>query len=275
MKTLIISDLHLRHNIAEEIIDSVEHDQIVFLGDYFDNWHDTPIQNEEAAEWLKISLNEPNRIHLLGNHDHSYYDMKFACSGHTKDKSYVINKILKEEDWKKLKFYYVIDDWLFSHAGLTHPLYKTLCGKYHITSNLLTASLDKAVTLLDNDIKDFKENPNITHSLIGAGVSRGGYNRHGGITWCDVREFHPIPNVNQVFGHSIVENPLFITTFKGSLDKEFCDAFDVYNRIFTIKGIKKDISKVQSLNFAIDDCNRSYGILENNVFTTHEVRDLR
>ena len=36
-RALILSDIHHRHARAQSIIDKVPHDELVLLGDYFDN----------------------------------------------------------------------------------------------------------------------------------------------------------------------------------------------------------------------------------------------
>ena len=44
-----------------------------------------------------------------------------------------------------------------------------------------------------------------------AGFSRGGMLPVGGITWCDFyMDFEPFENLNQIFGHTIVDEPSFV-----------------------------------------------------------------
>ncbi|MFB5647777.1 MAG: hypothetical protein ACE5RO_06540, partial [Candidatus Nitrosomaritimum yanchengensis] len=44
---------------------------------------------------------------------------------------------------------------------------------------------------------------NFEFRFINAGKSRGGFNKTGGIIWCDYSEFVDIPNTKQIFGHTI------------------------------------------------------------------------
>ena len=101
MKTLIVPDIHNKIIEAESIIDHERPDNIVFLGDYFDDFNDSPIIAQQVAEWLKQSLKKPNRIHLIGNHDICYMtngDQK--CSGWDGAKQMFINKV--GVNWKLL-----------------------------------------------------------------------------------------------------------------------------------------------------------------------------
>ena len=40
------------------------------------------------------------------------------------------------------------------------------------------------------------------HWIWGVGRARGGSHPCGGLLWCDVHEFVPIPGINQIFGHT-------------------------------------------------------------------------
>lgn len=260
MKTLILSDTHLRHNIAEEIISEVEHDEIVFLGDEFDDFNDLPIQNEEAAIWLKDSLSKPNRIHLWGNHTMSYRYDCHRCSGFSKDKWHVINRVLKDEDWAKIRPFYVVDDWLFTHAGFHYNVFKNFCRKFHIKARFLTIDIACVVEALDAAVEDYELFPGPFHPLYGAGAFRGGRLPYGGITWCDSREFSPIPNVNQVFGHTENLEPIVIyskLSMRHSVRRE------------RLGGKPKGYC---SLNYCIDNRQTTYAVLENNILNVFNRR---
>ena len=119
-RTLIISDIHLRWKLVDNIINEESPDEIIFLGDYFDDFGDTPEKNLVMAEWLVHSLEQPNRIHLMGNHDIMYgtRDRNYRCSGYNEDKEYLINTVMTRDHWKKIKMYHWLDDILCSHAGV-------------------------------------------------------------------------------------------------------------------------------------------------------------
>ena len=52
-RTLIISDIHLRWKLVDNIINEESPDEIIFLGDYFDDFGDTPEKNLVMAESIK------------------------------------------------------------------------------------------------------------------------------------------------------------------------------------------------------------------------------
>ena len=89
---LIIPDIHLKWERVNRVINHVGADEIIFLGDYFDDFNDTPEQVDEMVSWLEHSAKQPNRIHLFGNHDmhYAFSDAGFQCSGF--------------EQWKLLSF---------------------------------------------------------------------------------------------------------------------------------------------------------------------------
>ena len=73
-RTLIIPDVHNATERVEEVISEqgAGCDRIMLLGDYFDQFHDTPADAERVARWLMASTQDSRRIHLLGNHDLPY-----------------------------------------------------------------------------------------------------------------------------------------------------------------------------------------------------------
>jgi hypothetical protein len=208
MKTLIIPDIHTNYKLAEKIILEENADKIVFLGDYFDEFYDNASIAQNTAEWLKESLNKPNRIHLFGNHDvnYAFHDDSYKCSGYSAGKDIAINSVLKTEDWKKLSLFTWVGSWLCSHAGV-HPYWysnQNIPFKEYL-SNQCEAALDLA----------FSNKP--AHPLLRAGKSRWGSEVVGGIIWCDIDEFALIENVNQIFGHTKVrEETWFINDGQNS-----------------------------------------------------------
>ena len=95
-------------------------DATIFLGDYFDQFHDAPQENRGTAQWLKQSLAQPNRIHLWGNHDthYAFPGEHTICGGYTHPKDKAINEIITTEEWRRLRLYHLAEGFLFTHAGL-------------------------------------------------------------------------------------------------------------------------------------------------------------
>lgn len=179
MRIQIIPDIHNKWYEAEEIIDKVNPDKVVFLGDYFDSIGDTLETTYQTAQWLKESMKKTNRTHLMGNHDLSYYSEYDRCSGFSEGKLYAINAT--GVNLGHLSPYCWVDDWLCTHAGLSMDFYR----EYNKWSNV--------TEFLDN-IDDWK--------LRQCSYMRGGTSPYSGIYWCDYGEFQDIPGYKQIFGHT-------------------------------------------------------------------------
>lgn len=223
MKTIIISDLHNRVDWIEDALSSPllqPYDNIIFLGDYFDDYNDTPEMATNAATWLKHSIRKPNRIHLTGTHDIWYrfpYNRFIAASGNTEEKAYAIRSVMTQEDWNKLYLYYYEQNFLLSHAGVHINLisqyifeHKDLFDQYIVNKELqldgkeIVDKIVKPATIeAINRVKD-----GYIHPWLDAGIARGGRQPVGGIIWLDWRyEFKPIPGLNQIVGHTEFREP--------------------------------------------------------------------
>ncbi len=183
-KILIIPDIHTKFGIAETIIEKEDPDNIVFLGDYFDDFGDSMEIANQTAVWLKESLEKENRIHLLGNHDLSYLDSNHRCSGYEESKLFAIKQT--GIDLTKLHHYCWVGDWLCTHAGLSGEFFKA----YNYKNLHIGKFLDKMI----------KHNKN---RLYDCSSFRGGRDAHSGILWCDYSEFIDVPNLKQIFGHTV------------------------------------------------------------------------
>jgi hypothetical protein len=235
MKTIIIPDIHNRFDFVEPALSSpalLPYDNVVFLGDYFDDFDDTPEIAANSAEWLKQSLHKKNRIHLWGTHDiwYAFPDNQFViASGNTEKKADVISHILTEKDWNLVKPYYYEQDFLMTHAGV-HPWlisqyvtkHKKTFEKY-IVNNNLSLSTQEIIDLIvqpatEKALKDVSNN--ISNHWFEAGFARLGMHKIGGITWLDwQKEFQPIPDINQIVGHSELRIPGQKSTYNS---KNYC-----------------------------------------------------
>ena len=61
MRTLIIPDIHHCIDKVDKIIKHESADQIVFLGDYFDDYGDDYQTSLITANWLAASLEQPKK----------------------------------------------------------------------------------------------------------------------------------------------------------------------------------------------------------------------
>ncbi len=205
MKVVIIPDVHNKFHLIDPIIKKEQPDKIVYLGDWFDSYNDLPIQNKLTAEYLKNILYDHNKIFLYGNHDIQYRyhnNIYIRSTAYSDDKYNIINSVLTNKDWNQFKLYTIINDnWFLSHAGISFQL---------VCNPILGFNVDYFNRILEQDFQDLKLNKD--QQLLGIGKMRGGYNKIGGITWCDITEFEPIDNINQVFGHTNIKNPIQINT---------------------------------------------------------------
>jgi len=205
MKYLIIPDIHNHYDRAEKIIKSVNADQIIFLGDYFDDFDDNRNAITEVAKWFSWSIHEKNRIHLCGNHDIHYWfkdNKDQRCGGWEQYKSTIINDIVKPEDWNKLKFFHVLDDWILSHAGVhsywLDPVKSHKSLPVEITKDQLIKKLERGS---EECVKLINQNRH--HWFTIAGFSRSGSPFVGGLLWLDFNEeFCPIQGIHQIVGHT-------------------------------------------------------------------------
>lgn len=216
MKTIVIPDIHNDWETAEKIASFFSDRLIIFIGDYFDNFHDTPEQAAETAIWLKESLYKKNRIHLKGNHDECY-DPRYQlwCSGFTREKKQTINKILSIEDWERLEYFYAQGDWWYSHAGVTE--YWFASPYKGINAQIVSENIREALKLRTiNNSKD--------DCIWAADFYRGGCSNVGGILWCDWRSLTIIPGVKQVVGHTPIKNIEFREDSNGAIINVDCSA---------------------------------------------------
>jgi len=131
-KTLVIGDVHLRYNIVEKILNKWD-GPIIQVGDWFDNFDENKSQTIETALLYKKFVHRPDTITLMGNHDIQYriHDKNgLYCSGYEPWKYDVINDIVEEKDWCKVKYFYHEQNYWFSHAGISnywfgHPVFGT------------------------------------------------------------------------------------------------------------------------------------------------------
>ena len=132
-KVLVISDIHHRYEMFSNKLQKLFNpDLTIFLGDYFDSNTETAKQIEKTASQLKWSLLQKNRIHLIGNHD-SYYASQgkrfFRTTKSFRWKQDIIDQYINENVWLScFKFTHIIDNIIFSHAGLSnHWFPQSIC----------------------------------------------------------------------------------------------------------------------------------------------------
>lgn len=196
MKILVISDIHGR-NYAFDYPNRIEHDQVIFLGDYFDAKNDEELDEpSKTCEALLKSFQNPKHIHLLGNHDTWYacQEPYLRCSGNTSDKHQIISKYFDQSVWKnQFKLIHMVDNIVFSHAGLHEGIFPP------VTMNVPEFIINSGKRAWENIFLGTID------PLLKGSMSRGFHNVEwgkGGCTWMDWDELPLIPDIIQVVGHT-------------------------------------------------------------------------
>lgn len=193
--TLVIPDIHNDCATADAIMAAEEYDDVVLLGDYFDDFFDKPEDAERAARWLVESLEHKDRIHLVGNHDLAYMSDSpaFKCSGWTPAKHEAVRKV--DIPWGRMRMWCWTNGWLCTHAGLTLDFFRQIRAN---EVDGVEVTLAKSWPGMEAAIGD--DSP---HPFFQAGASRRGNADVGGLLWCDYGdEFVDVPGVRQIFGHT-------------------------------------------------------------------------
>jgi hypothetical protein len=187
MKTLIIPDIHNHWREAEAAIGRHPADQVVFLGDYFDSFHDTVGRTKETARWLKDSLQYSNRIHLWGNHDLWYAYPKhreifMTGCGFTPQKLECITSILNRDDFSRLKLVHFVEGIACSHAGIAESIFA------------------HPIQGLSEEIVEAKCVKAMEHAA--ANIGDAVFNIYQGVTWIRFDVLPVLDAFSQIVGHT-------------------------------------------------------------------------
>lgn len=217
--TLIIPDIHLEIEWAEEMLAQYEPQRVILLGDYFDLSPRARVQRlvepleEQSARivrWLADQLGRfgEEMILLIGNHDAPYFypdatiqiyaepEPVFKTSYYRKSVQNAIEQLRDEMALVREKavwFHYdEQNDFLFTHAGVSAETFADSTGDVTLEgiSQLVSEGLAKAYE-------------GAHHRAFGIGCARGGSQRVGGLTWLDFNaEFKPVAGWRQIVGHT-------------------------------------------------------------------------
>jgi hypothetical protein len=229
-RTLIIPDIHHKTAVVDEILTREQYERVVFLGDYFDDFNDTPGLARETAEWLKRHVQNPNFTFLYGNHDLPYRFCASGvdCSGFTIEKWEAILPVLDRGDWDALRLHTWVDGFLLSHAGWN----LAFADSYgFVTKEHIDALCSECLIELEEGRM---------HPLAGVGISRGGSNAVGGIVWQDWTELEPIAGLHQIVGHTPGIEARHKKTETGTgtaacLDTRLCHVGILENGVFSVR----------------------------------------
>ena len=216
---VVIPDIHNRVGAAEAVASRYPDHTKVFLGDYFDDYRDNPCIAKLTADWLRWSVYQPDRIHLMGNHDLPYIrpTMFTTCPGWTRDKYAVVNKVMLEADWARLELLRIIQldrPLILSHAGLT------LASIHGVADANDVEVGGRFEHLRELSVADHLEEINMKarnceqaimggwyHSWLAQG-RRMGRPEAAGPFWLDMRDHHPVNGIDQIVGHTLIDEPV-------------------------------------------------------------------
>lgn len=119
MKTIFIGDIHGR-SIWKEIIEQEKPDRVIFVGDYFDSFDISGIDQihnfKEIIHYKKTSDIEV--VLLVGNHDYHYMHVGETYSGFQRGLQFDISQLI-HENMEHLQMAYSFDNFLCTHAGVS------------------------------------------------------------------------------------------------------------------------------------------------------------
>lgn len=125
MKVLAVGDIHTKLWIITQIKSMVDdYDNIIFVGDYADDWNSGPLQTIETWKALKAFQDEyPDKVKLvIGNHDYIYVNNVHTISGGYNTVTQTLLNAPENEDiryWlNALPYYMQIDHVTYTHAGI-------------------------------------------------------------------------------------------------------------------------------------------------------------
>lgn len=134
-KTLILGDIH-GEKLWEDVIKKEQPDKVIFIGDYFDSFHRTCL--EQLANFERIieykRLNMDTTTLLVGNHDLHYYpEIGFTgTSGYQWGGCTISIEEMFNTNRKLLQAAHMVDNILFTHAGLTETWLQEVLGEIDI-----------------------------------------------------------------------------------------------------------------------------------------------
>lgn len=256
MKTLVWSDIHNRTNLIQSFLEKNgdQYAKRIFLGDYFDSFNDGPDDAARSATLVKKLLADPRNVLLEGNHDTAYrYNNRAShCPGWEREKALAVSDILRLEDWNKFKLFEFEQGFLCSHAGAHFSIIHPVLG---IDVADLTKQANAAVEAMRS---------NIIHPFY-AGFNDNGL-MYPGLTWLRWYEFHAIPGLNQIVGHTTYDSPQI--TYARIKKSKYADGTpketveEVYANAEKFRNQPPKLEKLCSINYNIDTNNAYFAEIE-------------
>lgn len=266
LPALVVPDVHNRIEATEALIARHAGDgrSVVLLGDYFDSFEGTSVDAHFTARWLKRSLAQPNRVHLLGNHDAAYLFQghpQTTCMGWTEGNQQAIEEVFRDLPAVAARLHMAVSvgPWLLSHAGFSGRQFRG------VPQAALLEQANAAVTAL---------RAGKAHPLLEAGLVCGGKAKRGGPLWCDFDdEFAALPGIHQIVGHTRSRHSVRCRQLldTGTIGYGEINAKDVWGRL-----PNPEKAPARSVNWCLDVDSRACATITGDALVVHfEDRDLR
>lgn len=204
---IIIPDVHGRDFWRKAVKDCPDA-EFLFLGDYLDPYDFEDIVKDDdfrgLEDIIRFKEENPGRVTLLwGNHDLHYLFPELMGSRYDFYNAERNARLFRDHQ-ALFKMAYETEAagkrFLFSHAGV---------GMGWIRHNFPALRAEEVDATLLNDL--FGQ-PAFMSALEDVSAYRGGAMRYGSMVWADIHEQSDIdnqfPGVVQVFGHTLMRNPL-------------------------------------------------------------------
>lgn len=180
------------------------HDRLLQMGDVFDRGPDAMMADTLLDKLQRQAAQEGGEvIRLVGNHELEILLSNFVISGLGGRKAELLRRKLTRQVLDgELRAAYAYKEFLFTHAGVTHKLYKIF------SMQLEEPTAPNLAVLINLIFKESIKHEFYKHPIFNISIRRSGVERFGGIFWEDladlVRSFGQSP-VWQVVGHTQVE----------------------------------------------------------------------
>jgi hypothetical protein len=237
VRTLIIPDLHGK-TIWRKAVQEIEHDRVVFLGDYVDDF----IVSDEAIfsnliDVVNYKKEHPGTVILLwGNHDLQYRyigDQEFSCSGYRKFMSEGLHSFFFDNH-NLFQAATSVDKFIVTHAGVTSYWFEEMYEQYGV----LADNANIINEIFNTALKSF--------AIVGK--ARGGFGHLAGSPiWADASEEfklfaqitgHNKFNMVKIFGSKYKENSSKVKYTHRDQELIFTDCLDMKSQFLVVEDNK-------------------------------------
>lgn len=211
MRIAVISDIHGREKWEDIYLKEQENTQLfIFLGDYFDTKEERVPPRQQADNLQRIRhyshLNR-NILLLMGNHDIQYIGGQHTNSFNRDAVSFARPILADMIQHKEIAVAAVIDNYLFSHAGISREWMDE----------------HNCQTIEEINLK-FYEDPVFVDFVYHCNASMRGENTYQSPLWIRPKSLmqNPYGNCHQIVGHTILDKIEYRENQKQKF--YFCDA---------------------------------------------------